>query len=332
MRVSKNRRYRSRAVLSLMFASGLLTASLSSVAGTKVTLRERAVQRIGSAAKVSVQGRSLNLLNFARSVLDGADLDQIVKDENLYEVEPTYLLQLNYNGNPYLDDWSESLVLQDGLRSALNTTSAPTTERLILADHATQLSVKLQKEAPESATKLHKYFIASLLFRRIGNTQGALECERLIEQSIEDCETNTDSSPEAIKQAVSVLNLMAFRLAPVTIPNAVNSSPSLSKHAGVAPVIDATAASKSERLRLRALDLADRLQSSDHVRRKAHRDMVFWYRHFDKQNLAEEQKQILFELVGVSDDKILFPVSQFCGRAIWWTAAAGQVAALCGMG
>lgn len=313
-----------------MFASGLLTASLSSVAGTKVTSRERAVQRIGSAAKVSVQGRSLNLLNFARSVLDGADLDQIVKDETLYEVEPTYSLQLNYNGNPYLDDWSESLILQDGLRSALNTTSAPTTERLILADHATQLSMKLQKEAPEGATKLHKYFIASLLFRRIGNTQGALECERLIEQSIKDCENNTDSSPEAIKQAVSVLNLMAFRLAPVTIPNA---EPASIEHAGKRSAISENAAAESEQLRLRALKLADRLPVSEHVRRKAHRDMVFWYRYFDKQDLADQQKQILFELVGVNNDNILFPSRGGCGFLSWWVQPNGNsMNFLCGLG
>ena len=313
-----------------MFASGLLTASMSAVAGTKAASRELAVQRIGSAANVSVQGRSLNLLNFARSVLDGADLDQIVKDENLCEVEPTYSLRVNYNGNPFLDDLSESLLLQDGLRSALTTTSAPTTERLILADHATQLSVKLQKEAPESATKLHKYFIASLLFRRIGNTQGALECERLIEQSIEDCETNTDSSPEAIKQAVSVLNLMAFRLAPVTIPNAESAS---IEHAGKRSAISENAAAESEQLRLRALKLADRLPASEHVRRKAHRDMVFWYRYFDKQDFADQQKQILFELVGVSNDNILFPSRGGCGFLSWWVQPNGNsMNFLCGLG
>jgi hypothetical protein len=99
------------------------------------------------------------------------------------------------------------------------------------------------------------YFIASLLFKRVGNMQGAQECDRLIEQFITDCETDRVNSPEPIKGAVSVLNLMAFRLAPVTIPNSDSASGALSERGGDNSAINENAASESEQLRLRALSV-----------------------------------------------------------------------------
>ncbi|MBX3076147.1 hypothetical protein KF728_20985 [Candidatus Obscuribacterales bacterium] len=307
-----------------------MATSPSTLAKATVTSGERAIQRVGSATNVSPEGRAFNLINVARSVLSGADIEQITQDQSLYKVEPTYALRNSYGDNLLWDFWIGSFVEEEMSKARGGPNNRlPTKDQLCFADRATQLAVKLLKEAPASPTKLQICFVASLQFKRIGNTQGAQGCDEFIQQSVKNCEDEMRASPEAIIEAVSVLNSMAYRLAPVPIPSGTLAS---IERKDLGQSITEDAARKSEELRLRAMKLADRLPSDNHVRRMVHRDLVFFYRHFDRQNLAEEQKQILFELVGVSDDKILFPVSQFCGRALWWTAATGQIAALCGMG
>lgn len=320
----------SRAMLSVLFASGLMTAP-PSLAETIVTPSDRAIERIGSATGISLEGRSLNLLNVARSILDGANVDQIFQDESLYKVEPTYVLRRSYNGSPLSDQWVEGFVRAEISKpSVVPKPEPPTKDQLRSADHATQLAVKLLKEAPDSSTKLQMYFVASLLFKRIGNAQAATGCDDCIEQSVKNCEDDLGSSPEAVTEAVSVLNSMAYRLAPVPIPRDRYTRFSIERK-DLGPSITEDAARKSENLRLRAMKLADRLPPDNHVRRMVHRDLVFFYKHFDRQNLADEQKQILFQLVGVSDDRILFPLSELCGQAVWWKQT-GQIAALCGRG
>jgi hypothetical protein len=48
--------------------------------------------------------------------------------------------------------------------------------------------------------------------------------------------------------------------------------------------------------------------------------------------LAEKEKQILFELVGLHDDTILFPRSVGCGHVVWWEKEPNIFAVECGMG
>jgi hypothetical protein len=64
---------------------------------------------------------------------------------------------------------------------------------------------------------------------------------------------------------------------------------------------------ESQRLRLRAIKMIDRLDAKHLVRWMAHRDLVLWYRELGKLDLAEKQQQIHFELVGLNDDRILYP-------------------------
>jgi hypothetical protein len=51
-----------------------------------------------------------------------------------------------------------------------------------------------------------------------------------------------------------------------------------------------------------------------------------------KPELAERQKQVLFELVGVNDDSILYPQSIMCGQVAWWHPEKVEVGGACGMG
>jgi hypothetical protein len=88
----------------------------------------------------------------------------------------------------------------------------------------------------------------------------------------------------------------------------------------------------SEALLLRGLKIVDRLPSSDHSRRKAHRDMVLWYRQVGMMQPAEEQKLILFGLVGIENDSILYPQSGACGHPAWWMKPGYLSDTHCGMG
>ncbi|MEZ4535084.1 MAG: hypothetical protein R3D26_08795 [Cyanobacteriota/Melainabacteria group bacterium] len=81
-----------------------------------------------------------------------------------------------------------------------------------------------------------------------------------------------------------------------------------------------------------ALALADRLDTGSQLRRKAHRDMVLWYQELGKSYAARNEKEILFNLVGVHDDKIFYPQSSGCGNIIWWKAETIRAKMACGMG
>jgi hypothetical protein len=77
--------------------------------------------------------------------------------------------------------------------------------------------------------------------------------------------------------------------------------------------------------------MIDRLDAKHLVRWMAHRDLVLWYRELGKLDLAEKQKQILFELVGLNDDRILYPKKRRMGRLVWWLLTAMSMGCACGM-
>jgi hypothetical protein len=89
---------------------------------------------------------------------------------------------------------------------------------------------------------------------------------------------------------------------------------------------------ESEKLKLRAAAMADRLNSKSDIRRKAHRDLSLWYSRIGKIEVAEREKQILFELVGCKKDSILYPQSGMCGHLVWWNPEPVSFAERCGMG
>lgn len=186
-------------------------------------------------------------------------------------------------------------------------------------------AVKLLDKSSDSSLSLPMYFVASELYEQCGETVAADRCGKRLMDYIERCERKkllVDA--KELKTAAGLLTLMAGG-APKERPHGNLDSlfPS--------PVIAEDEFAKLEKLRLRAASLLDRLPYWHHERRMAHRDLVFFYLNQEKTELADQQKQILFNLVGVSDDRILYP-SGFCGPAVWWTVNSSPISGACGTG
>jgi len=68
----------------------------------------------------------------------------------------------------------------------------------------------------------------------------------------------------------------------------------------------------AEGLRLQALALYDRLPANNSVRLDAHRNIVFWYRHYGHDTAAKAQTDILAKLIGSNEPEKLFPAPPPC--------------------
>jgi hypothetical protein len=167
------------------------------------------------------------------------------------------------------------------------------------------------------------YSIASQLFQRTGNAFEARRCNSIVDDAIQSCEGHLFDEGD-IKAAASILNSRAYGFIPVEISeqfravNTVNFTVKEFK--------------ESEKLKLRAVAMADRLNETSDLRRRAHRDLSLWYTALGKADKASREKEVLFKLVGVHDDKILYPKAIGCGQLVWWVAEASPMGALCGMG
>jgi hypothetical protein len=124
---------------------------------------------------------------------------------------------------------------------------------------------------------------------------------------------------------------MAYSLIPVNIPN-LNPHDSIAGRQTPLEPFTEKDFKESEKLKLRAVAMADRLDSKNHLRRKAHRDLALWYMQLGKNQLAQKEKQTLFELVGCEDDSILYPQAAGCGHVVWWKKERNIVTMGCGMG
>lgn len=147
--------------------------------------------------------------------------------------------------------------------------------------------------------------------------------------AVKAIEEDDSASEEAIDAVISLFDVLAYGLIPLRIAD---------HELGQIKLDDATKSSTADRfvdaeaLKLRGMVLADRLDMDSHVRRKAHRDLALWYQELGKVELAERQKERLFELIGVRNDRLLYPQSGGCGSLIWWKAEAPKYSYDCGMG
>jgi hypothetical protein len=173
------------------------------------------------------------------------------------------------------------------------------------------------------------HLIASMYLGKLGNKSEAKKCRNIVDEAIQAIEKGPVDEGR-ITAAASVLNSMAFGYAPVYIEDQLWLA-EIHRHDKPTQISDDDFKT-SEKLKLRAVKMLDRLPATADARRKAHRDMVLWYETFKKVDLADAQKQTLFELVGSKDDSILYPQSGSCGSLIWWQTQKVVVNLMCGMG
>jgi hypothetical protein len=206
-------------------------------------------------------------------------------------------------------------------------------ENLVLANVSIQQALAMMDDIHAPFTKLNMYFIASRLFQKIGNVGEMEKCNGVLEKTFQSYEASSPVNEDEIKAASGVLNSMSYGLIPLRIPDRA-PSPASSQTQTPTPITSFNDKDfqASEKLKLRAVAMADRLESSNHVRRKAHRDLSLWYKQLGKDKLADKEKQVLFELVGINDDSILYPYSPGCADLVWWKKDDKQFGYDCGMG
>lgn len=279
------------------------------------------IQELSRQKEVLPELRAYHLLIFAQNVIDAkGDLssksfDYLLSGNDriwwLSRSSPNLMLQL---------DAAARRFNQDPNKPPINISEKA------LAIDALNESVANLPAGSDTFRRISLYFVASSLYQELGDHAKSLIYAKIVDDAIRLSESGERLDPETRKAASTILNSKANAILPVTIP----SSPSF-------PAFDKSFSErdfkKAEALRLQAVAILDRLDVADHDRRKAHRDMALWYLVLGKDDKFAKQKQILFSLVGIHADQILFPTVASCGRLVWWVAQYKETVGYdCGMG
>lgn len=321
MKKRKNESISKKTIAALMFAGGLLALPQPAFSESKVAVNDETIQKIAETS-ITPEGRAYHLLRFMRSVMQDENAS-VLKENFHYANEPVYF----FRDSNVLANWANELLtakIADGEQKPGKNAK--------VAEHALKEAMVQLSKSSKNSIKLQLYFIASILAKRAGMQDVARECDGHVTSAITACEVAKLIDEEQIAAAMSVLNSMAYAVIPFRIPDREPVGKTSVQSDVTTP--GAIKFQKCEQLKLRAVSLADRLPETSHARRKAHRDMAIWYMQFGKAALADKQKKILFKLVGVNDDRILYPSSGICGSLSWWHLAAANnvVAVKCGRG
>ncbi len=328
---------RRKALLAIVFAGSIMSAAPAAECKTAIETTESLVQKISHNSKVSPENRAYSLLCLARDYLSEGNTAEEVEAQyaNLQTEKYSYKNSIaweNALGN-WLDDPFAKRRYRNPQIDQKPESPSTTAEKKLLAGLAIRCALNELEKSSAQFAKVNMYFLASKLLEQTGDTAQANNCNKILEQNFQACEKNPKVDEEQIKGAASVLNAMANQIIEVEIPYQHDKGRGgwgSARSEGVRPctVVDFN---ESEKLKLRALAMSDRLPEDNHHRRKAHRNLVLWYQKLGKTNLAEQQKEILFKLVGARDDLFLNPTSITCGSVVWWQARIGG-ARFCGMG
>jgi hypothetical protein len=328
---------RRKVLLALAFAGGLQNTHLPSFCDNVSESSDLVVNQIANCAQATPEIRANWLLRLASSYLAGED--RISLDGQYRAManapEASFFRRNSTMEKDYVR-WANTASLAEHVANhgpvatkGANSSSPPISkENLFLAGTAVQKALTQLDQTTDKFAKLNMYFIASRLFQKMGNAKNFQKCNTVLANAFESCEGKSQIDEILIKASSSVLNSMAYGLIPIEIPDA---RPPLETPVHVASFAEKDLL-ESEKLKLRAVAMTDRLSASNDVRRRAHRDLSLWYSRIGKIEVAEREKQILFELVGCKKDSILYPQSGMCGHLVWWNPEPVSFAGDCGMG
>jgi hypothetical protein len=212
-----------------------------------------------------------------------------------------------------------------------STAPSISSENTALANSAITTALAQLEQTSNKFVKLNMYFIASRLCQKTGNEEDMRKCDTLCQDAIRSSEQNSQIDEEQMRAAASILDSMAYAFISVDIPDRVDDATYWGRQPAVKPFTEKDF-KDSEDLRLKAVAILDRLDANNHLRRKAHRDLTLWYMRLGKKEKEDQQKQILFELVGCKDDSMLYPQVGGCGTLVWWKQERVQFSFECGMG
>lgn len=326
---------RQRALMVILVAGGFLSGApaVYSVPNESAVSEKQLelFRKIAENTRVSPELRAYHLIQVAQSALLGMD-EATLESQCLQDAlrsssgiisprERTFYSYLRYQA-----DW---LALET--RSSKDSKSAKKVSQSALAEAALQQARLLLDKSDKSFARLNLYFMLSCLFQKVGNSADSSKCLKIVDDAITGCESDFNKNAKQVEAVVSILNSKSYAIIPVHISDrskdpVYKRDPSQSQTDWDVDFCDA------EKLRLRALALVDRLPATSHLRRKAHRDMALWYTLLGQHQDAQKEKFVLFNMVGVYDDRILYPQSGGCGRVVWWKAEPIKDVMLCGLG
>ena len=332
--MSKRESVKKRALMALLVAGGMLGSAPGGYAAPKAGAVSKSqlelVKTIAENQKISSELRAYYLIQIARSALQGMDGGALEKQYGPYAAAGAF--NLFSRRRSAFNSSLSAMASQLSLEANSTKEDKPGEKRgnSALAETALKEALPLLETSDNSFARLNLYFMASYLFRKTGNEIESKYCQKKVDDAIKGCESDFSHHANHIEGVVAVLNSMAYGYVPVQIsdwqrPSAAGAGKQAKSYAE-------KNIAEAEKLKLRALALADRLDTGSQLRRKAHRDMVLWYQELGKSYAARNEKEILFNLVGVHDDKILYPQSSGCGNIIWWKAETIRAKMACGMG
>ena len=331
---SRNRAAKTKALLAIAFASNMLTAPMpgqcEEAPGTSTSI----VEFIAKSAQARPEVKAFYLLKLAQCCLWGKappDYEAGLEAELISHGSrlPAYLSS-STTGERLFDYWVSITALpQNSAGAKASNTLCPaeiSEKSRDLANKAIDAAMEQLSQDPTNPKVLRMYLVASSLSKITNNKQNVEKCTRTLDSFIQGCESDKSADIAQIKLTAVILNSLAYRLMPVSIPY-TEIQPNMQE-----PPIEMKNFDQCEQLKLRAAALLDRLPTGDHERRKAHRDLSLWYSKLGKGDKALKEKEELFNLVGVKDDAILYPADSGCGHVVWWTVQKSIISGLCGMG
>jgi hypothetical protein len=327
-----------KALLAIAFAGAMLSSPPVAFCEGKAESSDSVMRRIEMSTEISREFRAYYLLRLASTYLEYHNSARAEAEFRLVGTD-AIKTRSTWNIEKIVTAWTDEIAYREALTrkspvAKIKVASANISDKdSMLADAAIKKALLQLDRAPVTLTELDLYFIASKLFQKSGNKDGIRECDGILEKFLQDSAKSSPINQDHIRAASSILNSMADCYVYVTVSDA---SPIVGPWATPSDVVKPTEQDfiKSENLKLRATALLDRLDSNNHLRWRVHRDLALWYLQIGKMKLAENEKQILFELVGVRDDSILYPQARACGQVSWWEKPPqGGVRSLgCGMG
>lgn len=334
MKVRNNESTRKKALLAIAFAGGMLNSQLPAFPETKVNASDSIEQKIAKNTNIAPEIRALYLLRVAREYVNNIKKSE-VETRSLYLANEISKSWTPDTWEMIVSSWTNRLPASEPLKGVQLpnnpiTVARPTEENRLLANASINLALEQLEKSSDMFARLGLHFIAWRLYGETGSAAGVKRCSKALDADFEYYRENETFDEDQIKTTSSILNLLANRLISVTIPVSDPGEFSLRKKE-VSPFTERDF-KESEMLRRRAVEMTDRLDPQNDVRRKAHRDLVLWYYLLGKTETAEIEKQILFELVGIKDDSILYPQSGTCGHLVWWRKPGYSSGGYCGMG
>lgn len=326
--------HRRKTMLAIAFASGILFSPLEVSSNEPTANIGSSEHNEMTSPAIPPENRAAYLLKAASDCISGLNAAEVASRYKSLEDSDRNLSAGEWKA--FLRGWTMRLRSTKLTNAAKNRFKGALPESTLETERTTRALrfIELAQKELEGTTKLFPKlglrFIALSLLREMGDADAIEKCNKAFEEELVAFEKEESNSEQHIEDASSVLNMLADVLLAVPI---LDFDPAKYPYleSRVRPFTEGEFR-ESEKLRIRAVRLVDQLDKASHIRRKAHRDLVIWYYKLGKTVLAEREKRVLFDLLGSTDESLLYAQPGHCGHVVWWKTTEVASGIMCGMG